>query len=381
MFTRLLEKPNSSTFLFGPRGTGKSTWIAEHFHESTLYDLLSTTESLRLSRDPGLLFREVESQPAGSWVVIDEVQKVPALLDEVHRLIETRDLRFILSGSSARKLRRGGTNLLAGRALVANLYPLVWAEVGAGRQVDDALCYGSLPLAVTGADPVPYLRAYAETYLDQEIRAEALTRDVGAFSRFLEVAARQNGQVTNVSSIARDAAVNRQTVQTYFEILVDTLVGFWVRPWKLKSATKQVASPKFYLFDSGLARALSQRLPYPPTDEESGALLETLIFNEVRAYLDYRGLHYPLHYWRTYDGAEVDLFCETRRGYVAVEIKATQRWERRHLRGLNRLRDSLGDGVTCYGVYRGERSMSWGPTRILPVQDFLVALWNGEILP
>jgi uncharacterized protein len=381
MFTRLLNPPESSTFLFGPRGTGKSTWIGEHFGDATLYDLLSTSESLRLSRDPGQLYREVESQPAGSWVVIDEVQKVPALLDEVHRLIETRGLRFVLSGSSARKLRRGGTNLLAGRALVANLYPLVTAEIGAGRPVDTALRHGSLPLAVTGTAPEPYLRAYAETYLDQEIRAEALTRDVGAFSRFLEVAARQNGQVTNVSSIARDAAVSRQTVQTYFEILVDTLIGFWVPAWKLKQATKQVASPKFYLFDGGVARALSQRLPYPPTDEEHGVLLETLIFNEVRAYLDYRGLHYPLHYWRTYDGAEVDLFCETQQGYVAVEMKASQRWERRHLRGLNRLRESLGEHVTSYGVYRGERPMTWNQTSVLPVADFLHALWAGDILP
>ncbi|MFC1525708.1 ATP-binding protein [Candidatus Latescibacterota bacterium] len=381
MFTRLLSPPESSTFLFGPRGTGKSTWIGEHFAGSTIYDLLSTSESLRLSKDPGMLFREVESQSPGSWVVIDEVQKVPALLDEVHRLIETRGLRFILSGSSARKLRRGGTNLLAGRALVSNLHPLVSAEMGYQRRIDASLDYGSLPVAVTGPDPEAYLRTYAETYLDQEIRAEALTRNVGAFARFLEVAARQNGQVTNVSAIARDASVSRQTVQGFFEILIDTLVGFWVRPWKLKQATKQVASPKFYLFDSGVARALSQRLPYPSTDEESGALLETLLFNEVRAYLDYQALHYPLHYWRTYDGAEVDLLCETRNGYVAVEMKASQRWERRHLRGLNRLRESLGDRVTCYGVYRGARSMSWGHTRVLPVLDFLRALWDGDILP
>ena len=159
MLTRLLARPNSSTFLFGPRGTGKSTWIAEHFGDSTLYDLLNTSESLRLSRDPGLLFKEVESLPTGSWVVIDEVQKVPALLDEVHRLIETRGLRFVLSGSSARKLLRGGTNLLAGRALVLNLYPLVSAESGSERKTDDALRYGCLPMAVTSGDPEPYLRA------------------------------------------------------------------------------------------------------------------------------------------------------------------------------------------------------------------------------
>lgn len=380
MFTRILSPSSSSTFLFGPRGTGKSTWIAQHYAGETVYDLLSTSESLRLTRDPSALFREVESQPAGSWVVVDEVQKVPALLDEIHRLIETRGLRFVLSGSSARKLRRGGTNLLAGRALVTNLYPLVSAEMNFQRALEESLCYGSLPLAVTGAEPEVYLRTYAETYLDQEIRAEALTRNLGAFSRFLEVAARQNGQTTNVSAIARDAAVGRQTVQTYFDILIDTLIGYWVRPWKLKQATKQVSGPKFYLFDNGVARALSQRLPYPPTDEECGALLETLVFNEVRAYLAYSGLHYTLHYWRTYDGAEVDLLCETSTGYVAVEVKAARRWERRHQRGLARLREHLGDKLTGYGVYRGERSQSWDQTRVLPVMDFLRALWDGDIL-
>ena len=258
MFTRLLNPLDSSAFLFGPRGTGKSTWIANHFPNATVYDLLSTSESLRLSTEPGALYKEVASLPTESWVVLDEVQKVPALLDEVHRLIETRGLRFVLSGSSARKLRRGGTNLLAGRARVTNLYPLVSAEMGFQRDIDTSLRFGNLPIAVTGTDAESYLRSYAETYLDQEVRAEAFTRNVGAFARFLQVAARQNGQVTNVSSIARDASVSRQTVQTYFEILVDTLVGSWVHPWKLKQATKQVASPKFYLFDCGVARALSQ---------------------------------------------------------------------------------------------------------------------------
>ena len=263
---------------------------------------------------------------------------------------------------------------------MSELYPLASAEMEHQRSVDDVMRYGSLPLAVTGANPEAYLRTYAETYLDQEIRAEALTRNVGAFARFLEVAARQNGQMTNVSAIARDAAVSRQTVQTYFDVLVDTLIGYWVRPWKFKQATKQVAGPKFYLFDNGVARALSQRLPYPPTDEERGALLETLIFNEARAYLAYTGLRYPLHYWRTYDGAEVDLFCETRSGYVAVEVKAATRWERRHQRGLARLREHLGAKLTSYGVYRGTTTQSWGVTRVLPVRDFLRALWDGDIL-
>ena len=381
MFARRLLPPPASFFLFGPRGTGKSTWIASSFAGARTYDLLNTREALRLSRDPEALYREVEGLPAGTWVVIDEVQKVPDLLDEVHRLIERRRLRFVLSGSSARKLKRGGGNLLAGRAVVEQMFPLVSAELAFRPSTDSLLVHGSMPLAVTGVDPAGYLLAYAETYLEEEIRAEALTRSIGAFSRFLEVAARQNGQVTNLSAISRDAAVARATVKNYFEILQDTLVGHWVHAWKLKRATKQVAHPKFYLFDCGVARALSGRLPYPPAPEEEGALLETLLFAEMRAYVAYAKLRYPLYYWRTHDGVEVDVLCETRRGFVAVEIKASVRWERRYHRGLERMRTELGaHRVRCYGVYRGAQPARWSDIEILPVMDFLRRLWGGDIL-
>ena len=381
MFARLLRRPRASCFLFGPRGTGKSTWIGQHFAGARIYDLLDTSEALRLAREPATLFREVEGLAPGTWVVIDEIQRVPELLDEVHRLIETRRLRFVLSGSSARKLRRGAANLLAGRAVVEHLYPLVSAERSFQVNLDDALRYGTLPLAVTGDDPVAYLIAYAETYLQEEIRAEALTRSVGAFSRFLEIAARQNGQVTNVAAISRDAAVSRSTVQNYFEILIDTLIGTWLPAWKLKRATKQIAHPKFYLFDCGVARALSGRIAYPPLQEELGSLMETLLIGEIRAYVAYAKLRYPLHYWRTHDGAEVDLLCETRDGFVAVEMKASKRWDRRYNRGLNRIRDELGaDRVTCYGVYAGERPASWGAVQVLPALQFLQRLWNGDVV-
>lgn len=381
MYARLLKIPRSSCFLFGPRGTGKSTWIGEQFLHARLYNLLDTGESLRLSRDPGLLFRELAGLSPGEWVVLDEVQKVPALLDEVHRLIETRDLRFLLSGSSARKLRRGGSNLLAGRATVESLFPLVSAEIPGDFDPAQVLLYGTLPMSVTGDDPASYLTAYAETYLQEEVRAEALTRNIGHFARFLEIAARQNGQVTNVAALSRDAAVGRTTVQNYFEILVDTLIGWWLPAWKLKRSTKQVGHPKFFLFDCGVARALSGRLPYPPTQEELGPLFETLLLNEVRAYLTYTKRRYPLHFWRSYDGVEVDLLCETRDGFVAVEMKAGTRWEKKYHRGLTRIIDEFGaNKVRAYGIYRGERPASWNTIQVLPVMDFLARLWQGEIL-
>ncbi len=381
MFTRLLKTPEKSVFLFGPRATGKSTWIQQRFPGATLYDLLSTAEALRLSREPGALYNEVRALPPGTWVVIDEIQKVPALLDEVHRLMEITGLKFILSGSSARKLRRGGFNLLAGRARVLNLFPLVSAEMSFDADIRNVLVHGTLPLAVTGDDPVSYLTAYTETYLQEEVRAEALTRDIGGFSRFLEIAARQNGQVTNMSGISRDAGVSRQTVQNYFEILVDTLIGRWLPPWKLKRSTKQVSHPKFYLFDPGVARALSGRLPYPPMPEELGPLLETYLFHEMRACIDYNNLFYPLFFWRSYSGVEVDFMVEDRDGFIAIEVKASNAWSRRFNRGLHRIREEIGpDKVRCCGVYLGERKAFWDDVEVFPVIEFLQRLWAGELL-
>lgn len=381
MYTRLLGVPSSSAFLFGPRGTGKSTWIRTHFPDAVTYNLLDSRDALRLERDPHAIYDELRAVPRERWVVLDEVQKVPALLDEVHNLIEERDLRFLLCGSSARKLKRGGANLLAGRAAVKSMFPLTSAELGEDFRPDQALTTGTLPLAISRDDPEAFLDAYVTTYLSEEIRAEALTRNVGAFSRFLEVAARQTGQIINLSNISREAAVARTTVQTYFDILEDTLLGYWIPAWELKRSNKQYSRPKFYLFDPGVARALSGRLPYPPTAEELGPLFETMLFGEVRAYLSYNGLRYQPSYWRTYDGTEVDLLCETRDGFVAVEMKSTTQWRSRYGRGLARLRNELGaKSVACYGVYRGERPVQTDDYTVLPVAEFLRRLWDGQLL-
>lgn len=367
--------------LLGPRGTGKSTWIRQHFGGVVSYDLLDTREALRLERNPGLLFDELNSVPEGSWVVLDEVQKVPVLLDEVQRLMEDRRLQFVLCGSSARKLRRSGVNLLAGRAIETRMFPLVSAELGQDFDLSSALESGTLPLALTGSDALGYLTTYAHTYLNEEIRAEAITRNVASFSRFLEIASRQNGQVTNLANIARDASVPRATVQNYFEIMVDTLLGYWLRPWKLKRATKQISHPKFFLFDTGVARALSGRLPYPPSQEELGVLLETFVINEVRAFLSYSRLRYELNFWRNYDGVEVDLLCETTNGFVALEIKTATIWQKRFSRGLRRLGEELSPHpVRAFGVYLGGRRTKLDDVDVLPAKEFLKALWNGELI-
>ena len=382
MFTRELNKINSSAFLLGPRGTGKSTWIKKNYRDNTVvYDLLDTSELIRLSRDPSLLYQETAHLPVGSWVVIDEIQKVPALLNEVHRIIEEKKVRFILSGSSARKLRESGVNLLAGRALTYNMFPLVSREVGFEFDLEKQISCGMLPASYLSDNPKKYLKAYAETYLKEEIREEALTRNFGSFARFLEVAARQNGQLTNTTAIARDAGVARQTVQGYFDILVDTLIGFWLEPWKLKRTTKQVSHAKFYFFDSGVVRALSGRLPYPATPEESGPLFECFIINEIRAYLHYSELDYPLYFWRSQGGIEVDILLETSRGFVAIELKYGGRWDKRFNRGMHRLSGELGeDRISCFGVFMGARQLNIDNITVYPALDFLKCLWGDEII-
>ena len=261
------------------------------------------------------------------------------------------------------------------------MFPFVTAELDFDYSVSNLITGGTLPMSVLGADAASYLTAYGEAYLQEEIRAEALTRNIGNFARFLEVAARQNGQVTNVSSIARDSSVSRQTVQNYFTILEDTLLGYWIEPWRLKRRTKQVLQPKFYLFDSGVARALSGRIAYPPTQEESGPLLEAFLFNEIRAYLSYFGLRYSVHFWRSYDGVEVDFICETTKGFVTAEFKASTRWTKQFNRGLHRIKSEFaGRDVRCYGVYMGEKKALWDDVEVMPVKDFLSLLWNGEVL-
>ena len=382
MFTRELNKIETSAFLLGPRGTGKSTWIQENYKDSTVvYDLLNTTELIRLSRDPSLLYQETAHLPSGSWVIIDEIQKVPALLNEVHRIIEEKKIRFILSGSSARKLRESGVNLLAGRALTYNLFPLVSKEVGFELDLDKQIAFGMLPSSFLAANPKKYLQAYTETYLKEEIREEALTRNFGNFARFLEIAARQNGQLTNTTAIARDSGVARQTVQGYFDILIDTLIGYWLEPWKLKRTTKQVSHPKFYFFDSGVVRALSGRLPYPATPEELGPLFECFIINEIRAYLHYTELDYPLYFWRSQSGVEVDILLETSKGYVAIELKNGVRWEKKFNRGMHRLSEEFDKNkVTCFGVFMGDRQLMIDNVMVYPALNFLRRLWSGEII-
>jgi uncharacterized protein len=306
------------------------------------------------------------------------VQRVPALLDEVQHLMTSKRQRFVLSGSSARKLKRSGANLLAGRAEVRHMFPLVSAETGPGRDLDRILAEGMLPLAVTGKRPAAFLRSYGEVYLKEEVQAEALVRQIGPFHRFLEVAARVNGQTVNVAGIARNAGIARQTATDFFQVLVDTMLGTWLPAWKLKRAVKQVAHPKFFLFDCGVARQLAGTAHLDVHPEERGALLETFLLHELRACLHYGDLEYPIGYWRAVGGNEVDFVIETKHGLVAIEVKSGTRWDSRFGAGIRSLRERAPKGgVRAFGVYTGSRAMVVDDVRVLPWQDFLDMLWNS----
>lgn len=382
VYTRLLALPARSFLLFGPRGTGKTTWLRQQLPDARWYDLLRSREYVRLMRDPEILRREVEALPRGSWVVVDEVQRLPALLDEVHGLIAAHGqrYRFALSGSSARKLRRLDVNLLAGRAVRRTFLPLTWSELGEDVAVDEVLRHGLLPGVRSDSEhAVDLLEAYVGTYLQEEIRQEALVKDLDSFARFLEVAALVNGEVVNVASIARDAGVARPTVQRYFDTLVDTLIGFRLPAWRPRLKVREVAHPKFYLFDTGVVRALQQRLRDPIEAADRGHLLETWVLHELRAALAIQNLGGELSYWRTPDKSEVDFVWTRGRTAVGIEVKAATEWRADHGAPL---RAMLAQGLVgrAYGVHLGSAAQRAGGIEVLPVRDFLRELHAGRVL-
>lgn len=382
MYTRRLRLPDHSFFLFGPRATGKTTWLRSVLPDALWQDLLKSEVFLALSRDPGLLRRRVTALPPGSWVVVDEVQHLPALLREVHALIAEYgdDYRFALSGSSARKLRRMDVDLLAGRVFDRRLFPLILDELGEDTPIDELLRFGALPKV--RAEPhhaVDILEAYVHTYLRQEIQQEALVKDLGTFDRFLEAAAIMNGQVVNTAGIARDAAAARPTVQRFYSVLVDTLVGTWLPAWNPRVKVKEVSKPKFYFFDPGVVCAILGLLRDPLERADRGALLETLVLHELRAHISYAGIGGKLSFWRTPSGSEVDFIWSRGRRNVGIEITAASIWRRRKGSVLKALLDN-GAIHSALGVYLGHEVLQDGPVRVLPFDAFGRELASGGLL-
>ena len=369
-----------SAFLWGPRKTGKSTYLRSAFPDSLTFDLLQTDLMLELAKRPARLREQLLATPPGSLrspVILDEVQKVPQLLDEVHWLIENRGLSFILCGSSARKLKRGGVNLLGGRAWRYEMFPLVSLEIG-DLDLLRVLNRGLVPAHYLGPGYRRSLDAYVVDYLKEEVFDEGLTRNVAAFSRFFEAMAYSHGDLTNYANIARDCGVDAKTVKEYYQILVDTLLGTFVEPWKRRQERQVIGkAAKFYLFDVGVAGALTHRRIAEERGESFGRALEHFVLMEIQAHRSYRELGYGVHFWRTKSGLEVDFVLGD--GEVAVEVKGTSRADPSDLRSL---RSFVADHRPRRAILvcneRAPRLVEG--VEVFPWREFLARLWGGRVL-
>lgn len=357
-----------SHFLLGPRQTGKSFLIGQNLKGVRIYDLLDTSVYLSLSQRPQRLAEEV--RPKDRVVVIDEIQRLPVLLNEVHRLIEQRGLHFLLTGSSARKLRHGGVNLLGGRARTKYLHPLTFRELGEHFNLDTFLSCGGLPSIYFSDDPRADLDAYAGSYLQQEIVAEGATRNIAAFSRFLKVAAYCNATIVNFTNVAADAQVPRTTVYEYFEILKDTLLLHELPAWRQTKKRKPLASSKYYFFDIGVVAAIQERR-YRRGTPEYGEAMETYVMHELKSYIDYISGE-PLAFWRSTSGFEVDFILGD---HTAIEIKASENIGANDLKPLKALaEEGKLKRYLCVSLEARRRQVD-GVT-ILPVREFLDNLWD-----
>lgn len=362
---------NKSCFLFGPRQTGKTSLVAHQLSGCRVYNLLDSPTFTALSRNPGRIGQEMG--PKDRIVVIDEIQKLPVLMDEVHRNIEEKRVRFLLTGSSARKLRRGGVNLLGGRARSRTFHPFVYQELKGEFDLAKALNNGLIPSIYFSDSPSEDLAGYAGDYLKEEIAAEGLTRNIPAFSRFLEVAALCNSRMINFTEIANDAQVARTTVHEYFHILKDTLIGFELPAWKKSLQRKPISTSKFYFFDSGVVRHLQQRSPTRPRSPEWGSAFETWLFHELKTFVDYiRGEE--LFYWKSKSGFEVDFIIGDS---VGVEVKGKEVVHSNDLKGLLALREERRMKhyiLVC--EEKGKRRVNG--IEILPWKVFLEELWERK---
>ncbi len=388
MYKRILAVPKKSFFLLGPRGVGKSTYLRHYLKPSISIDLLHNDQFLPLLRNPSLLRDRCAPLRAGEWVVIDEIQRVPELLNEVHSLYEEKRLNFALSGSSARKLKRGGANLLAGRALQTFLFPLVWPEFPSSWTLAAAIDWGGLPGLVS--DPAhqrQMLSTYVQTYLRQELLEEGLIRKADPFVRFLTVAGHLNGQVLNSENVSRGAAVGRTTVQTYFEILEDTMIGFRLPAYRPGAKVKESSHAKFYFFDSGVARACADLVRSELESEYRGFLFETFLLQQIRAYNFYSDKELKMAYYKISGSHEIDLLIETKRKtnsqkaeVLTFEFKLATQWDPRWNKASAEL--ALSGTVKVrrqFGVYLGKVRLKRDNFEVWPAAEFLDALFAGKI--
>jgi predicted AAA+ superfamily ATPase len=381
-YRRITTASKQSFFLLGPRGVGKSTWAREKLKGVHRFDLLDEALYQSLLADASLFADELRGIRKGGWVVVDEVQRIPTLLNEVHRFIEERKLRFALLGSSARKLKTAGTNLLAGRAVKKQMFPFVPAELGNDFQLGTVLQFGSLPLVWMAPDKKSVLEAYVQMYLKEEIRAEALVRNFPGFLRFLPIAALSHAQVVNVSGLARDSGTPRTTVDGYLDILEDTLLTFRLPPYEAKLRVRERKHPKLYWVDPGLVRAVKKQFGRV-TAEERGPLLEGYVLTLLRAYAEAQDLYDDIFYWAPTQASkvEVDFLIQRGRRFIAIEVKSQARYSTSMLSGLRAIGE-LPRVVRRILLYGGTRSLKTSDAiDVWPFKRFFETLEAGELWP
>lgn len=369
---RLLKAPAQSFFLLGPRGTGKTTWIKNHYTHAVWIDLLLPNEVNFYGAKPERLIDTAEGAGDFKTIVIDEIQKIPQLLSVVHYLIEQKKgYQFILTGSSARKLKRSGVDLLAGRALLKFMNPFVAAEMGSLFSLEKALEIGMLPLVWDNPSPQEVLNTYTALYLKEEIQAEGLVRNIGDFARFLEIMSFSHGSLLNLNNIASECHVSRSTVSNYLQILEDMLLGFNLNVFSKRAKRALTAHPKFYLFDAGVFQALRPRGPLDRPEEIHGAALEGLVVQHLKAWIDDQQADYELTFWRTRGGSEVDFVLYGKDCFIAVEVKNSDVVSRSDLSGLKAFREDYPE-ATPFLLYRGQRRLMQDEILCLPVEEFLL---------
>jgi predicted AAA+ superfamily ATPase len=374
MIPRLLTPPKQSFFLFGPRGTGKTTWLKSRFPNAVSIDLLEADVFRSYSARPERLREVVLAHPFCKTFIVDEIQKIPELLPEVHGLIEKKKgTQFILTGSSSRKLKRSGTDLLAGRAVAYSLHPFVAAELGSSFDLRKALEYGLIPLVVSSSEPAKVLQSYAALYIREEVQMEGLVRNIGNFARFLEALSFSHGSILNISNVARECEVERKVVEAYLNILEDLLLGYRIPVFDKRSKRMVSGHPKFYYFDVGVFRSLRPVGPLDKPEIVEGAALEGFIAQHLTAWNAYEGNPCKLYFWRTPSGTEVDFIVYGKGVFWAVEVKNTAKVRDEDLRGLKAFKTDYPE-CKAFFVYRGKERLSKNGILCLPCEEFLKSL-------
>jgi predicted AAA+ superfamily ATPase len=373
---RAFRAPSQSYFLFGPRGVGKSTWVKEQYPDALRIDLLSPDSARQLMAHPESLRKFVDARQ-NDTIIIDEVQKVPAVLSVVHQLIEeNKNLQFILTGSNARKLKQAGADLLGGRALRCFMHPFISSELGDGFSFSRALNDGLIPLIWNADDPRLSLQTYISLYLKEEIQQEGLVRNLDDFARFLEAISFSHGALLSTSTIARECSVNRKTVENYIQILDDLLIGYQLPIFSKKAKRELIKSNKFYFFDTGVFNTLRPRGPLDKPEEIGGAAVEGLVAQHLRAWIDYYYPDHALYFWRTKAKLEVDFIIYGPRVFAAIEVKASRQISHKDTRGLREFKKDYPQARTIM-LYGGELPYYEGEVLVMPCEDFLSRLKEG----